>query len=50
MNRYFKKLAALFCIYLLSMTVVWAQESAGDQENSGWPREIKVPEGVAIVL
>ena len=49
MNRYFKKLAALFCIYLLSMTVVWAQESAGDQENGGWPREIKVPEGVAIV-
>ena len=53
MNRYFKKIAALFCIYLLSMTAVWAQEEiTGEvigQEDGDWPREIQVPEGVVVV-
>ncbi|MDX2506928.1 MAG: hypothetical protein QNL62_20980, partial [Gammaproteobacteria bacterium] len=53
MNRYFKKIAALFCIYLLSMTAVWAQEEITDevigQGGGDWPREIQVPEGVVVV-
>jgi len=53
MNRYLRKIAALFCIYLLSMTAVWAQEeNTGEvigQEDGDWPREIQISEGVVVM-
>ncbi|NOQ90319.1 MAG: hypothetical protein GQ549_05175, partial [Gammaproteobacteria bacterium] len=49
MNKYFKKITAILCIYLLSMTAVWAQEEVNDQVSIDWPREIKVPEGVVVI-
>ena len=49
MNTYFKNIAVLLCIYLLSLTVAWAQEEINGEVNGSWPREIKVPEGVVVV-
>jgi hypothetical protein len=53
MNRYFKKITALLCIYLLSTTAVWAQEQITNEAISkgdgDWPREIQVPEGVVVM-
>jgi hypothetical protein len=53
MNKYFKKIAALICICLLSMTTVLAQEEVSGEVNGqgggDWPREIQVPEGVVVI-
>jgi hypothetical protein len=49
MNKYYKRIAALFCIYFLSMTAVWSQEEVNGEVTGSWPREIQVPEGVVVV-
>lgn len=49
MNKYYKRIAALFGIYFLSMTAVWSQEEVNGEVPGSWPREIQVPEGVVVV-